>query len=222
MIKVKHQRPVPSGTGVVAILFLSFIQQASADTVSAGCAAPEIVTPRLAMLQESRPLFEWAKVPGAQQYRVQVRSQVPESKVLATIDTLASENRFAPPQPLVESRAIVTVKVSALCGQVESEPSVKRFVLDVRRDCPAPSGAKAMAKEGKLLLVWNPQQAVEGYRVVLRSALNGDELARRETSDATASFDGDKFFKTLLMAAIESRCKQVVGDAVVLPVHVSP
>lgn len=210
------------GFTVFAILLLCFVKTALADTVGANCAAPEIVAPRSALLHESRPLIEWAKVPGGNQYRVQVRSQVPEGRVLATIDTLVKENRFVPPQPLVESRAIVTVKVVALCGPVESEPSVKRFVLDVTRDCPVPSGTKVVAKEGKLLLVWNPQPVVEGYRVVLRSALNGAELERRETSDATASFDVSKYFNMLLMAAIESRCKGVVGEAVVLPINLSP
>ena len=207
---------------ILIFLLMHFSELAMADTVAAGCAAPEFIAPRSALLHESRPLIEWAKVPGGNQYRVQVRSQVPEGRVLETIDTLVKESRFAPPQPLVESRAIVTVKVVALCGPVESEPSVKRFVLDVTRDCPVPSGTKVVAKEGKLLLVWNPQPAVEGYRVVLRSALNGAELERRETSDATASFDGGKYFNTLLMAAIESRCKGVVGEAVVLPINLSP
>lgn len=210
------------GFTVFAILLLCFVKTALADTVGANCAAPEFIAPRSALLHESRPLIEWEKVPGGNQYRVQVRSQVPEGRVLATIDTLVKESRFVPPQPLVESRAIVTVKVSAVCGSVESVASVKRFVLDVRRDCPEPSGARAIAKEGKLLLVWNPQPAVEGYRVVLRSALSGAELERRETSDAKASFDGGKYFNTLLMAAIESRCKGLGGAAVVLPINVSP
>ena len=220
----KHQKLTPNifGFAVFVFLLLPFSGLAMADTVAASCAAPEFIAPRSALLHEFRPLIEWAKVPGGNQYRVQVRSQVPEGRVLATIDTLVKENRFAPPQPLVESRAIVTVKVLALCGQVESEPSVKRFVLDVTRDCPAPSGAKAVAKEGKLLLVWHPQPAVEGYRVVLRSALSGAELERREISDAKATFDGGKYFNTLLMAAIESRCKGLGGEAVVLPISVSP
>ena len=221
---IEYRKPDSKGFGLIVfiVLFFSIIQPAQAEVVGASCATPEIVTPRTAMLHESRPLIEWAKVPNAKQYRVQVRSQVLEGKVLATIDTVVSENRFSAPQSLVESRAIVTVKVSTLCGPMESAPSVKRFELDVTRECPAPRGVKASAHDGKLLVVWSPQPSVEGYRIVLRSASNGAELERRETANAKASFDGNKYFNTLLTLAIESRCKQVVGDALVLPIRVSP
>ena len=219
MKKTKHQKPDPA---VLVLLLLTISSLATADTLTASCAAPEIFAPSSTVLHESRPLIEWVKVPGGSQYRVQVRSQVPEGKVVTTIDTVVNENRFAPPQPLVESRAIVTVKVTTLCGQVESESSMKRFVLDVTRECPAPSGVKAMAKEGKVLLAWSPQRGADGYRVVLRSALNGAELERREIADAKVSFDGAKYFHTLLMASVESRCKQAAGHAVVFPINVSP
>ena len=188
----------------------------------ATCDAPKIAVQSMALLYEFRPTIMWEKVPGANQYRVQVRSQVPEGRVVTTIDTLVSANQFTPPHPLVESRVIVTVKVSAVCGQLESESSVKRFLLDVTRECLAPSGVKAMAKEGKMLLVWDPRQAVEGYRIVLRSALNGEELERREIADVKVSFDGGKYFNTLLLASIESLCKQAMGEAVILPIIVSP
>lgn len=221
---IDYRKPGSKGFGLIVFIVLLFVitQPAQAEGVGASCTSPAIIAPRLGILYESRPLIEWAKVPGALQYRVQVRSQVPEGKVVATIDTVVSENRFSAPQPLAESRAIVTVKVSTLCGPMESVPSVLRFELDVTRECPAPRGVKASANDGKLLVVWNPRESVEGYRVVLRSASNGAELERRETTNARASFDGGKYFNTLLMLAIESRCRHVVGDALVLPISVSP
>ncbi|MEX0746311.1 MAG: hypothetical protein WD118_11970 [Phycisphaeraceae bacterium] len=106
-----------------------------------------------ATIVERQPSLSWQPVPDATAYRIKLQSRIPNGRVLAQHDAVVNEPRFAPPQPLAEHRAKVTVRLAAICGKETSAESVSWFVIDIAVACSkgqAEKRAHALA-DGRLI-----------------------------------------------------------------------
>jgi hypothetical protein len=194
------------------VLLATLIASGPVPPADAGadCPAPRITAPAADVtLAAARPTLQWAPVPGATGYRVQLVSRVPEGGVIVSLDTLATAPSFAPPQPLTDLGAIVRVTVAARCGAETSPETALRFFIDTRLGCPAVADPAVERDGSGVRLRWQPVEGVERYEVLAYAAGDGRLLGRGETREPSFALPGAG--DAPAVAAVRPRCRDGYG-----------
>ena len=194
---------------VLSVVLLASASLRTADAEIA-CPAPVITAPGSdSTLAIAGPVVRWEPVPGAQGYRVQITSRVPEGAVIANLDTLTAEPEFEPPQPLTDLTAIVRVTVVARCVKETGLQTSLRFVIDTRLGCPGVADPVVESSVSGSRLRWRPTETAERYEVLVYAASDGRLLGRGETGQP--SFDLPGSSGTSAVAAVRTRCRDGHG-----------
>jgi len=175
------------------------------------CTPAEIAGPvRGSTRHDARPEIRWGALSGAEFYRVQIESRVPEGRVLERIDARVSGDRFVPPRPLAEGRAAVKVLVTADCSggtSIATRPAW--FFIDMAPGCPAVRGF-SLSGESAPRAQWTPGGGATRYEVEAYSASDGRLIVRKETTLGSVDLP---HAKTPLVVAVRPRCGPIVGEA---------
>jgi hypothetical protein len=132
--------------------------------------------------REGRPVLAWKALPGADQYRVEIESRIPEGQVLVSLDTQVTGTTFRPPQPLTDSRAAVKVRVTAGCPADDGSRLRERgatFSIDTSPLCPSPMRVAVSADRRGI--EWSATPAAMRYDVTLLSPEDGAVRQRGQT-----------------------------------------
>lgn len=106
------------------------------------CGTPEFLSPAVTDIANPRPPFEWSPVLNAKRYRLWLESRLPEGRVLSTYDIQTTLTHWIPPAALTETRALIKVKLTAICGEdggnseaLPVNPPFARFRIDTSASC---------------------------------------------------------------------------------------
>jgi hypothetical protein len=169
---------VPPTGGILLIL---------ASSASA-CDAPALHSPAGGLSTDRQMVFAWKLVPGATGYRVRLLSRVPNGGIVASHDTIVSEPKFMPPQPLAVHLAKVVVRVNAICGKETSADSVSSFIIDTSPTCVMRE-VNATAAAGKVALQWPAVASAARYDVRAYGMVDGQLVASQETRTPGAQLE---------------------------------
>ena len=168
---------------------------------------------RSSTVAESRPTLSWPPLTGADRYRVQLESRVPEGRVLLSLDTLVSGTTFRPPRALTDFRAAVKVRVTHGCSADDITALREKpawFQIDTSPLCPAP--ARIAVTGDRRTLEWAPVPGALKYDVSLRST-EGDAKGQGETKIPHYTLPADR---AALVAVVRPYCATGFGPRVSL------
>ena len=101
------------------------------------CGTPILISPARVDLGDVKPRFEWTPVENAKHYRLWLESRLPEGRFLSTYDILTPTTNWSPPIALTESRALVKLKLLAVCDMTAQtsaatpvNPLIASFKID--------------------------------------------------------------------------------------------
>lgn len=106
---------------------------------------PVLISPAQVDIIDAKPRFEWTSVANAKRYRFWLESRLPEGRVLSTYDIQTPTTSWIPPAALTETRALLKVKLIAMCDERENNdatpvaPPFVRFRIDTSVGCVIPS-----------------------------------------------------------------------------------
>lgn len=125
----------------VLLLCLSYIESYAQET----CATPVLISPAQVDITDAKPRFEWTSVANAKRYSFWLESRLPEGRVLSTHDIQTSGTSWIPPAALTETRALLKVKLTAMCDEGDNNdatpiaPPFVRFRIDTSGRCVIPT-----------------------------------------------------------------------------------
>lgn len=164
-------------------------------------------------VDNTRPTVRWEAVNGATRYRVQLDSRVPEGRRVLFVDTYVAATEFAPPQPLTDYRARVTVSITAECGTEKSPPSAPmRFQIDTSPRCVLLP--ESIRRDGADI-VWSPVERIVSYQVSAYEQQTGNLLDRQELRRERAALSS--FAQNAATLSVRPRCQTGWGEAVFVP-----
>lgn len=184
---------------------------------SAVCAAPELIAPRgpvlTPALADTRPRIAWSAVDGADAYSLQLRSRVPEGRLIATYDVLLPRTQlyFLPAAALATQRAKLTVVIAAHCGQERSAPRSAWFLIDASLACATPATLAVRAKGAHIAVTWSASASADSYELRLHAPDDGHLLASYETRAAQLTLQAAAPGAQL---SLRARCGDRYGDMV--------
>jgi hypothetical protein len=155
-------------------------------------------------------VFAWKLVPGATGYRVRLLSRVPNGGIVASHDTIVSEPKFMPPQPLAVHLAKVVVRVNAICGKETSADSVSSFIIDTSPTCVMRE-VNATAAAGKVALQWPAVASAARYDVRAYGMVDGQLVASQETRTPGAQLE---LKGQSAVVSVRPECASGLGEAV--------
>lgn len=175
------------------------------------CTPAQIQSPaRGSTVQDARPEIRWAAAAGAETYRVQIESRVPEGRVIERVDARVSGTRFVPPRPLTDRRAAVKLLVTANCPESANvSPQAAWFFVDAASRCAAVRGL-ALSDAGAPRAAWSRAERATGYEVETYSLSDGRLISRRETTLPSADLPRAS---APLVVAVRPRCGPLAGEA---------
>ena len=106
----------------------------------AECESPRPHVTNSSTMQVTKDIISWTQIWGASAYRVQLRSRVPNGRVLTQLDVVVSEPRFSSTRLSGDFRAKVSVRLSAICGSESSKEAMSWYVADNFRACRERTG----------------------------------------------------------------------------------
>jgi hypothetical protein len=161
------------------------------------------------VISERQALLAWTPVAGATGYRVRLLSRVPNGRIVASHDTMLSEPRFMPPQPLAEQLAKVAVRVNAICGKETSADSVSSFIIDTSPTCVMRE-VSAAAAAGKVALQWPAVAGAVRYDVRAYAVVDGQLVASQETRTPGVQLD---LKGQSAVVSVRPECASGLGEA---------
>lgn len=99
---------------------------------TAACRPPQ---EKHAEVRNGRLILEWSRSARATAYHVELRSQVPNGRILARHSVLVHEPPLSVPKSLSGYRAKVSVRLTAICNGERSEESLSWFSVDAPLKC---------------------------------------------------------------------------------------
>lgn len=183
-----------------------------AGAATVACGAPALIAPDAPVVSDPRPRIAWAPHPGATAYRVTLTSRVPEGAQLAALDVQTETTSLLPAQPLAVDRALVRVRVTALCpaGDPGQSGDERLFVIDATARCTL-SGPVAIRRDGAQVSVgWHAAPAAGTVDVAVYSAADGRLLGQAEARGAEAKLDTAT--REPVVAVVRPRCAAIAGE----------
>lgn len=192
--------------------------------LSASCGPPQVIAPVAEVITEVLPEIRWSEVPGADSYRVQLESRLPEGHRLVSLDAQVKGTRFVAPQPLAEHRALVRVTLTAHCADGFGPPSDQgqggHFRIDTASQCrlEGPISATLTPKEiatGAALareawLSWTAVPGALSYTLAFYSPEGGVLLGQFDVRQPSIRMPLPAF--DVIGVAIQPSCAKGKGD----------
>lgn len=132
---------------------------------SLACESPRLVFDATAMASNPRPVIEWSKSTGADSYRIDLLSRVPEGRILENISVDIAATRFQPPRAIATEKAVVMLEVRANCQGTWSQRSSQVYLLDLAGQCPPPEQVSASRQDQRIVVRWKAPPATSQFDV---------------------------------------------------------
>jgi hypothetical protein len=161
---MRDATPTSLGGSLVAVILTAAMLTASSTVIAAdACQAANLITPgRGSTIPDARPLIEWEALPNQDQYRVRLRSRVPEGEVVVSLDAVVQGTQFRPPRTLTDFHAVVWVTVTGLCdGQPPVADDDAAFYVNTGPLCPL--GPLRDTAEPAETIIWSPVSGAIEY-----------------------------------------------------------
>ena len=199
--------------GVSALFFCLALSDSQAQEI---CGTPTLLSPAQTDIANAKPRFEWTPVAKAKHYRLWLESRVPEGRVLFTHDIQTAATYWTPPAALTETRALVKVKLTAICdGDDERDhttpvsPPYTRFRIDTSASCVlAAAPSVTLAGQGAKLS-WPAVAGANYYELATYSGVEG-QLTQKNESPAT-TFKLDALAPGVWVIGVRPRCSTGFG-----------
>ena len=174
--------------GFSALVFCLALSDSQAQET---CGTPSLLSPAQTDITNAKPRFEWTPVAKAKHYRLWLESRVPEGRVLFTHDIQTAATYWTPPAALTETRALIKVKLTAICDGDDERgeatpvsPPFTRFRIDTSASCVlAAAPAVTLAGQGAELS-WPAVAGANYYELGTYSGVEG-KLTRKNESRVT-------------------------------------
>lgn len=181
------------------------------------CSSPTIFFPTQTALADARPRFEWAPVPQAKRYRLWLESRLPEGRILLTHDIQTTATNWMPPTPLTDTRALVKLKLFAICenGGADTEmkpvtPPFMRYTIDVSGSCLLPSTPLIKLSDKHLEVTWPTVNGASYYEVMVYSGTDAKLARKNETRDT--KFQLQSLTPGVWVISVRPRCSSGFGS----------
>jgi len=198
--------------GFILLLF----SPTGSNAAEAACGTPRVTGPETVIITETQPRISWTTVERADHYRVRLVSRVPEGRTLHTLDTIVPTNHLVPPSALADTKAKVTVTVTAHCPNGYGLPSKVeeggRFLIDASSTCALPAAPELTTSGNSARLRWEKANRAEEYRVSAFSAVNGKLIAQQSARENQAVLTVSE--PRAVVYAVQPRCRSGWGDPV--------
>ena len=199
--------------GFSALVFCVALSDSQAQQT---CGTPSLLSPAQTDITNAKPRFEWTPVAKAKHYRLWLESRVPEGRVLFTHDIQTTATYWTPPAALTETRALVKMKLTAICdGDGERadatpvSPPFTRFRIDTSANCVlAAAPAVTLAGQGAELS-WPAVAGANYYELATYSGVEG-KLTRKNESRGT-TFKLDAVAPGVWVIGVRPRCSTGFG-----------
>jgi hypothetical protein len=175
----------------------------------AACTAPALISPAQNEISEASPRFEWMPVGDAQYYLVWLESRVPEGRVLLTEEFQTSATYLSPPRPLTSGKAVVRIRVTAVCKDATQAVLSARFRIDADRACSLKTVPAAESDNGQWSVRWEPLQTAQHYEIRVHAAADGKPAFTRDSTGGAAKIGHLEPGAWLL--AVQPVCKGLRG-----------
>lgn len=178
--------------------------------VQAACERPPPIVLNEAQIHDRQPGLLWGSVSGATEYRLHLRSRVPNGRVIAFYDAVTAVSNFNPPRALAEHKAKVLLRVNAACGDETSAESVAAFVIDTSPTCEL-GNVTAKAVERNAALDWQPVTGAVRYEVRSHTLEDGRLIAKQDTRAPGARI---ALAERGAVVSVRPACESGLGEAV--------
>lgn len=149
------------------------------------CDIPLILSPTHTDIGNAKPRFEWTQVANAKRYRLWLESRLPEGRVLMTHDIQTTSTNWTPPAALTETRALLKVKLFAICKEGNDENAdmrvtapFTRYRIDVSSSCILPTNPVVKVIDQHVEVNWPSVEGANYYELMAYSGIEAT-LVRR-------------------------------------------
>lgn len=195
----------------VLLLCLSYLESHARET----CATPVIISPAEVDITDAKPRFEWTSVANAKRYRFWLESRLPEGRVLSTHDIQTSATSWIPPAALTETRALLKVKLTAMCNEGDNNgvtpiaPPFVRFRIDTSVGCVIPSAPMVSLVGQQADVSWPAVVGADYYEL---SIFFGDEAKlNRKNETRNTKFQLESLSPGVWTIAVRPHCPSGYG-----------
>lgn len=179
------------------------------------CDTPQLLSPSGIDIANAKPRFEWTTIADAKRYRLWLESRLPEGRVLFTHDIQTTSTYWIPPAALTETRALLKVKLTAICGEeagndaMPVRPPFARFRIDTSVSCALPAAPVITLSGQGAEVSWSAVAGAEYYELSAYSGVEA-QLARKSESRVT-KFQFDRLSPGVWVIAVRPRCSSGYG-----------
>lgn len=160
------------------------------------CGIPRILSPTQTTIENPIPRFEWTPVANAKRYRLWLESRIPEGRVLFTHDIQTTSTNWTPPTALTETRALLKIKITAICNE-DNEKNIAipadlpfiRFRIDASSKCTFPIEPIVTADSHEVDVHWPTLAGADFYEVSAYSGTEAKLVQRKETRSTRFQFE---------------------------------
>lgn len=195
----------------VLLLCLSYLESHARET----CATPVLISPAEVDITEAKPRFEWTSVANAKRYRFWLESRLPEGRVLSTHDIQIFATSWIPPTALAETRALLKVKLTAMCDEGDNNdatpiaPPFVRFRIDTSVGCVIPAAPIVRLVGQQADVSWPAVAGADYYEL---STFFGDEAKfDRKNETRNAKFLLESLSPGVWTIAVRPHCSSGYG-----------
>ena len=199
--------------GFSALVFCLALSDSQAQQT---CGTPNLLSPAHTDITNAKPRLEWTPVAKAKHYRLWLESRAPEGRVLFTHDIQTAATYWTPPAALTETRALVKVKLTAICdGDGERadatpvSPPFTRFRIDTSANCVLPSDPRVTLAGSGADISWPGVAGADYYELSVFSGVEA-KLARKNESRKTR-FRLDALSPSVWMIGVRPHCPSGFG-----------
>jgi len=180
------------------------------------CGIPELLAPSEVDIASAKPRFEWNPVANAKRYRLWLESRLPEGRVLSTNDIQTTSTSWVPPAALTENRALLKVKLTAICDEdgANSEalpitPPFARFRINTSASCVLPTDPVVTLKAKGAEVSWAAIAGENYYELALFSGVEAKLAQKKEIRNT--KFQLDPLPPGLWIISVRPRCPSGYG-----------
>jgi len=173
----------------------------------APCAVPTLVSPAQNEISEASPRFEWTPVSDAQHYLVWLESRVPEGRVLLAEEFQTSATYLASPRPLATGKAVVRIRVTAVCKDATQAVLSARFRIDEDRACRLKDAPVVEPDNGQVR--WETLQIAQHYEIRVHAAADGKPVFTHDSTGGATKIA--RLEPGMWLVAVQPICRGLRG-----------
>jgi len=183
----------------------------------AACMAPVLLSPAQNEIGEASPRFDWTPVRDVQHYLVWLESRVPEGRILLTEEFQTSSTFLTPPRPLTTDKAVVRIRVTAVCKDATQAALSARFRIDADRACSLKTAPVAESDNGQWSVRWETFSAAPHYEIRVHQPADGKPVFTRDSTGSATKIG--RLQPGAWLIAVQPVCRGVRGVNSWLPVN---